>query len=98
MGYMMESLIDIYEDELQIIGVWHKHNHDMGVFSSEDDLLHKKLSETFKCNLASILFQKTETEEYKFSVYKYHHATSKLTEEEFEIVDLSKEFPYKQWI
>lgn len=95
--YMAGTLKGLYEEELEWIGIWHKHNHDQNPpFSKEDEQCHREMCDQKKRDMISILFQKTEEEEYVMRVFRCSPA-SLLTEEEFEVEDLNKMISYRTW-
>lgn len=50
---------ELYEPCLQVIGVWHKHNHAFNPpFSDDDEDMHRKMLEISGGMAVSILFQK----------------------------------------
>ena len=51
---------------LQVLGVWHKHNHDCDPpFSEKDEEMHRELLKITPRGGVSILFQKVEEDTYK---------------------------------
>lgn len=57
-----------YNPPLTLVGVWHKHNHDLDpAFSKADYDMHKKLSDQYK-DVISVLFQKGHNNEYKVQI------------------------------
>lgn len=97
MEHTVTSIIDLYEEELSIIGIWHKHGHDHNPpFSAEDEMCHKALSNQLKHEIITILFQKKLNDEYVMRVFCYKN--EKLSEEEFGISALEKMIHYKSYI
>lgn len=95
--YMASTVNGLYEEKLEWIGIWHKHNHDQNPpFSEEDNQCHRALCDLKKRDVISILFQKTEEEEYVMRVFRYS-TDHRLTEEDFEIKDLNKMISYRTW-
>ncbi|MDD7280992.1 hypothetical protein [Floccifex sp.] len=69
--HVCNVLSQLYQPELQLIGLWHKHNavHDViNPFSKADENMHQQLMEN-ECPCVSILFEKTKEPNYKTSVY-----------------------------
>lgn len=88
------SVVDLYEEELSMVGVWHKHLNECNPpFSEEDSRCHKSLSDRLKKDIISILFQKLENDEYLMRVYCYKNGM--ISEVEYEIEVLEKLLKYK---
>lgn len=95
--HTLQVIMGLYEEELSIIGVWHKHNNECNPpFSTEDDICHKTLSCQLQKDIVSILFQKRENDEYMMRVFCYK--SGKLSEEEFEIAGLEKIINYRSFL
>lgn len=93
--YIAAMLSGLYEEELEVIGIWHKHNHNYNPpFSTEDEMFHKEMCERFQKDIISILFQKNQYDEYSMKVFRYG-VDHQLVEEEFEIKDLSDMVTYR---
>lgn len=57
-------LSEIYTPQLDVVGIWHKHNQTSSfMFSCADENLHMKLVEQFAHSCLSILFEKMSDEE-----------------------------------
>lgn len=65
-------LSNLYEPPLMLLGVWHKHCHQMEpVFSLDDDVLHQQLARLSGGRCVSLLFQQSEhqPEEYRLRAF-----------------------------
>ena len=71
---MAEVLSALYVPQLQVIGVWHKHNHAYNPpFSDADQEMHRQMLEINDGWAVSILFQKiNENEEYDMRTFVLH--------------------------
>lgn len=97
MEYIANTVKWLYEEELEVIGIWHKHNHDyIPAFSTEDNLCHKKVCDSLKKDIISILFQKNKDDEYIMRVFRYC-LKHQFIEEEFEVKDLMEMISYRVW-
>ena len=93
--YIASTIKRLYEEEVKVIGIWHKHNHDYNPpFSSQDNLCHKKMSDSLKQDVISILFQKNEDNEYTMRVFCYC-LNQQTIEVEFDVEDLVKMISYR---
>lgn len=98
MNHMIKAVSGIYETDIEIIGVWHKHNNCCNPpFSDEDMKLHELMLAYGDHDILSVLFQKNENGDgYILRVFRFDRNRA-LTEEEFEINDLTNQFPYRKW-
>lgn len=97
MEYITNTIRELYKDEVNIIGVWHKHNHNLNPpFSLDDNYCHKELCAYLKQDIISILFQKNKESEYSMRVFRYR-MSHQLIEEAFDIEDLEKMIAYRAW-
>lgn len=97
--YMANTIKGLYEEEFDVVGIWHKHNHDYNKtepFSVEDELCHRELCDSLKQDILSILFQKNQDGVYIMRVFRYN-IEHQLTEEEFVVEELSKMATYRIW-
>jgi hypothetical protein len=96
--HMIMSIVGLYESDMQVIGVWHKHNNKCNPpFSTEDMELHERLFCEYGRDILSILFQKDSLEGgYILRVFRYGE-NQNLTEEDFEVMDITQYFPYRSW-
>lgn len=95
--YIANTVKGLYEEELEVVGIWHKHNHDYNpAFSTEDNLCHKEMCDSLKQDIISILFQKNKDDEYTMRVFRYC-LNHQLIEEEFDVEDLTKMISYRVW-
>ena len=95
--YNANIINGLYEDELMVIGIWHKHNNDYNPpFSTDDNLCHKAMCDCWKQDILSVLFQKKQDDEYSMRVFRYR-VDNQLVEEEFEIESLEKMITYRSW-
>lgn len=95
MEYLANILNGLYKEDLEIIGIWHKHNHNLNPpFSIIDNLFHQKLCKSLKQDIISILFQKEIDNEYSIHVFKYCQ-NNQIIDKEFDIVKLEKMIDYK---
>lgn len=95
--YIASTIKGLYEEEVEVVGIWHKHNHNYNPpFSTEDNLCHKKMCDYLKQDIISILFQKNKDGEYSMRVFKYC-INHQLVEEEFDIEDMAKMVTYRIW-
>lgn len=95
MEYMANIVKGLYEKELEVVGIWHKHNHDYNPpFSTEDNLCHKKMCDSLNRDILSILFQKNKDNEYTVRVFRYC-LNHQLVEEEFDVEGLTKMISYR---
>lgn len=95
--YIANTVKRLYEEELEVVGIWHKHNHDYNPpFSTEDNLYHKEMCDSLKKDIISILFQKNKDDEYTMRVFRYC-LNYQLIEEEFDIENLTKMISYRVW-
>lgn len=95
--YIANTVKGLYEEELEVVGIWHKHNHDYNPpFSTEDNLYHKEMSDLLKNDIISVLFQKNKDDEYTIRVFRYC-LNHQLIEEEFDVEDLTKMISYRNW-
>lgn len=95
--YIANTVKGLYEEELEVVGIWHKHNHDYDPpFSAEDNLFHKEMSGSLKKDIISVLFQKNKDDEYTMRVFRYC-LNHQLMEEEFDVEDLTKMISYRVW-
>lgn len=63
-------LAELYQPPLQVIGVWHKHNHAYEPpFSEADKCMHRELLQSMEARGVSILFQKIEEEQYRMGTF-----------------------------
>lgn len=94
--HSLNTIINLYNEEISIMGIWHNHNNDYNPpFSSEDKICHRDLSNQLQRDIISILFQKKQDDEYEMRVFRYCNKDHKLTEEGFEIEELSKMISYR---
>ena len=71
-NHLCNILSMLYTPQLELVGVWHKHNHSFAPsFSYEDHIMHKKLLMSVQHAICSILFQKQDaaTNEYVMRTY-----------------------------
>lgn len=95
MEYMANIVKGLYEEDLEVIGIFHKHNNDYNPpFSIEDNLCHEKMSHSLKRDILSVLFQKNQDNEYTMRVFRYC-LNHQLVEEEFDVEDLTKMISYR---
>lgn len=95
MEYMTNIVKGLYEEELKVVGIWHKHNHDYNPpFSIEDNLCHEKICASLNQDILSVLFQKNQDNEYTMRVFRYC-LNHQLMEVEFDIEDLTKMISYR---
>lgn len=73
-SHVAEVLSALYVPQLQVIGVWHKHNHAYNPpFSDADQEMHRQMLEINDGWAVSILFQKiNENEEYDMRTFVLH--------------------------
>lgn len=69
--HVSNILSALYSPPLELVGVWHKHNHALPpVFSQEDEEMHCRLLSLVRHDVCSILFQKRENSmEYVMRTY-----------------------------
>ncbi len=69
--HVSNILSALYNPPLELVGVWHKHNHALPpVFSQEDEEMHRRLLSLVRHDVCSILFQKQENGlEYAMRTY-----------------------------
>ena len=95
--YIADMINGLYEEDLKVVGIWHKHNHDYNPpFSTEDNLCHKEMCDSLKQDIISILFQKNKDDGYTMRVFRYC-TNHQLIEEEFGIEKLEKMIHYRGW-
>lgn len=97
-AYIVQSLSGVYDRDIDIIGVWHKHNHSCNPpFSDTDMDLHREICAYSDSDIASILFQREENgNEYTLRAFRYLSA-DKVEEEDFEVADMSSLLSYRIW-
>ena len=95
MVYYASLLMDLYEEPVHVIGIWHKHNHNYNPpFSEEDNLVHQRLVEQTENDILSILFQKEPEGSYVMKVFRYNRK-GQLSLEDFEVEELSNMAQYR---
>ena len=70
--HLSTILCNAYDPPLSLLGMWHKHCHQMEpVFSLADDALHTQLMQMNDGTCVSVLFQQSEirVEEYRIRVF-----------------------------
>ena len=86
-NYEIHQISNIYADNIEIIGVWHKHNNCLNPpFSVADMETHKTLSASCGKNILSLLLQDLgKANSFRLSAYEYLKDSDKTTLVEFEI-------------
>ena len=87
LNYEMHQILNIYADNIEIIGVWHKHNNCLNPpFSAADMATHKALSASCEKNILSLLLQDLgKANSFRLSAYEYLKDSNKTKLVEFEI-------------
>ena len=87
LDYEIHQISNIYADNIEIIGVWHKHNNCLNPpFSAADMVTHKTLSTAFGKNILSLLLQDLgQANSFRLSAYEYLKDSNKTKRVEFEI-------------
>ncbi|MDO4169425.1 MAG: hypothetical protein Q4D45_05925 [Lachnospiraceae bacterium] len=95
MIHMISTLVNIYDPQIDVIGVWHKHNNcNNPPFSDTDMELHKKIQGWINSDVISILFQKIDDSEYKMKVF-FIDKQGSIIEKDFLIMDINNIVKYR---
>ena len=70
--HLCEIISTLYSPPLELVGVWHKHNHsDSPMFSYEDCNIHHELLSITQHKICSILFQKQPNNLSEYAMHTY---------------------------